>query len=663
MEDYHGTYKARLTRMHQLRPMAPDNRLWTPADIAAADVPTPPALVEAPAAEDPETAIEQRMARALSERNPYYPLIRLRDIHDVAGTILCRPLQMKNVQQLATLLTAARAISIGAEPGSEIELWEKHYRLMLDAIDLDMMLTALPEANAEPAISFATSTGNKLDWAGVRATAKRIGAKAVFFAAADESYVEQYARFYALSVLKYCDVPFVIVTLVIGGEGRLKAIAKSVGIDDERLIFAADRFDASAVATGCFDAPPKGRSERPIAHYQSARFQKLCALLANLKRPVFVSDIDLLLQRGVADLLQTHADADVVLNENDHNEAAGSRLTANLLLLNPTANAALFARFLRAYLDRALSGAEVSRWIDQVALTLARHHLRIRGYEARIGYFDTKSDINNVMYRTYQAHPFRFLSLFHGFDVSSLEPEMRVQSDEAPSGTAPAKPTRSKRKASAAAIRPAGKKSTAPLARSRKSLSWKGRNNEHRQSRIGDRRSGIYRLPSLRAAARSGAAKSLRRQFLYRLAQRNIAHLLGNPRFELMRHDVTFPLYVEVDEIYNLACPASPIHYQFDPVQTTKTSACTARSTCWALPSGVKAKILQASTSEVYGDPDVHPQTRRILGQRQPDRPALLLRRGQALRRNAVLRLLAPAQAAHQGRPHLQHLRPADASQ
>jgi UDP-glucuronate decarboxylase len=89
--------------------------------------------------------------------------------------------------------------------------------------------------------------------------------------------------------------------------------------------------------------------------------------------------------------------------------------------------------------------------------------------------------------------------------------------------------------------------------------------------------------------------------------KRNIAACLGDPRFELMRHDVTFPLYVEVDEIYNLACPASPIHYQHDPVQTTKTSVHGAINML-GLAKRVRAKIFQASTSEVYGDPTVHPQ-------------------------------------------------------
>jgi len=97
----------------------------------------------------------------------------------------------------------------------------------------------------------------------------------------------------------------------------------------------------------------------------------------------------------------------------------------------------------------------------------------------------------------------------------------------------------------------------------------------------------------------------------------NILHLMANPKFELMRHDVTFPLYVEVDEIYNLACPASPVHYQFDPVQTTKTSVHGAINML-GLAKRCKAKILQASTSEVYGDPDVHPQHESYWGRVNP---------------------------------------------
>ncbi len=100
----------------------------------------------------------------------------------------------------------------------------------------------------------------------------------------------------------------------------------------------------------------------------------------------------------------------------------------------------------------------------------------------------------------------------------------------------------------------------------------------------------------------------------------NIAHLVGNPYFEVLRHDVTFPLYVEVDEIFNMACPASPVHYQYNPVQTVKTSVHGAINML-GLAKRVKAKILQASTSEVYGDPIVHPQTEDYWGHVNPIGP------------------------------------------
>jgi UDP-glucuronate decarboxylase len=103
----------------------------------------------------------------------------------------------------------------------------------------------------------------------------------------------------------------------------------------------------------------------------------------------------------------------------------------------------------------------------------------------------------------------------------------------------------------------------------------------------------------------------------YTGTRQNVRHLLANPRFELLRHDICFPLYVEVDEIFNLACPASPIHYQFDPVQTTKTSVHGAINML-GLAKRVKAKILQASTSEVYGDPEVHPQPEEYWGNVNP---------------------------------------------
>jgi len=106
----------------------------------------------------------------------------------------------------------------------------------------------------------------------------------------------------------------------------------------------------------------------------------------------------------------------------------------------------------------------------------------------------------------------------------------------------------------------------------------------------------------------------------YTGSRQHLAHLLGDPRFELLRHDITFPLYVECDAIYNLACPASPVHYQFDPVQTTKTSVHGAINML-GLAKRLKVKILQASTSEVYGEPRVHPQTEDYWGHVNPIGP------------------------------------------
>lgn len=378
-------------------------------------------------AQDAESEIVQRMLAALSSKSDLHPLIRLRDLHDIASQILCRPLTPTGLGQLQTLLAAARALEVTTEPGSEWEGWAKHYRLLIDAVDLAAVQGPTPEPGPEGEIAFRAATGEAMDWSAVRAHADALGAEAVFFAAADEAYVELYARWYALSVLKYGDVPSLVVIHVIGGLDRLAEIAAKVGISDPRVVFAGDRFDAAAaLKTACYDAPPKGLIAKPVAHYQSIRFIRLGALLGRLERPVFVSDIDLILQRGVKDLLERTATADVVFNENEASWNAGSRLTANLLQVNPTPNAQRLLAFLRSYLERALSGAEVTRWIDQMALILGRHHLAFRGEAAQIAYFDTTSDINNVMYPSYQENPFRFLSLFHGFDTSSLEGEAKV---------------------------------------------------------------------------------------------------------------------------------------------------------------------------------------------------------------------------------------------
>ena len=140
----------------------------------------------------------------------------------------------------------------------------------------------------------------------------------------------------------------------------------------------------------------------------------------------------------------------------------------------------------------------------------------------------------------------------------------------------------------------------------------------------------------------------------------NVGHLLARPNFELIRHDITLPIWLEVDEIYNLACPAAPGHYQYNPIKTMKTSVLGAIHVL-GMAKRCRAKVLQASTSEVYGDPQVHPQPESYRGCGQSDRAAGLLRRGQAGRRDALHGLPPRQRRQRADRADLQHLRAADA--
>ncbi len=348
------------------------------------------------------------------------PAVRLWHIYERLKPILCAELSPDRVALARELTDSARKIPRGPADGpDDLPGWEVHYRLMIEAFDLSAIAEEPPRDVAYPDIVFADARGRTLGPNKLASLAAR--AKVGFFVAADERYVEMYARLYVASVLKHCDVDCLVVVHVIGGMGRLSEIAAKVGIGDVRLVFSGDIFDPAAITTKCYESPPKGLLAHPAAHYQSARFQWLGYLLKHLKLPIFVSDIDLLLQGRVADLLEQHAAADLVFNENTYSDDPGARLTANLLLVRPTASAEAFLCYLRSFLDQALGASKVTRWIDQVALVMGRHHLAARPCPARIAYFDTDSDINNLIYPSYRENPYRFLSLYHGFDLTSLE--------------------------------------------------------------------------------------------------------------------------------------------------------------------------------------------------------------------------------------------------
>jgi FkbM family methyltransferase len=378
---------------------------------------------QAAVAASASSTLEATVQAALNPSAEAHPLLRLRDLHDAGSAVLAEPLMQERVAWLDTLWADAKALEISLEPGSEWQAWEKHYRNLIAAADTGWLKQA-PTAIAPRRIaSLTTADGRTIGWGEARALAARTQAACAFFVAADETYIKLYARHFVRSVQKYCEAGALIVIHAIGGEGGLAEIVSALGFEDERVLFTADAFDAASVRTQCWDAPPKGLSDRPLAHFQSGRFLHVGDVLAELQIPVFVSDIDLLLQGEVRPLLARFADTDFVLNHNTASNAFGSRYTANLLLLNPRPHTEAFLATLAAFLDDALTKPEVTRWIDQVGLMIAQQAMRLHVPHISIAHFDTTRDVNNVMYGSYQDHPFTFLSLYHGFDTTSLEGE------------------------------------------------------------------------------------------------------------------------------------------------------------------------------------------------------------------------------------------------
>ena len=419
--DLHDLYRREMARRDQVKAIPADGRLWDGQPHSGGSAPVFQSPAAAPTPPDVASELAAAIATARDPRSGLHPLGRMKFYHDAVSLILCEPLTPERLDLFEALLAEAAAMTVEA-PGPEWVDWVNHYRSVMAALTDAGLRDPAPLAPDHAPRVFLTGDGRTLDGEGLKAHAEALGAQVVFFAAADPRYVELYGRWLARSVLKHADVPFLVLIHVIGGAGKLEAAAATVGVEDPRVVYVGDDFDAAAVTTLCYEAPPKGLVEIPVAHYQSARFQRLGGLLDLLGLPVFVSDIDLLLQRGVADLLDEHAEADVVLNLNDRTVQAGSRITANLLLARPTPATAILLRWLRAYLDARLAGPTVTRWIDQVALNLARHHLALHAPDAHVETFDTRTDINNVMFKAYvPGHPFRFLSLYHGFDLSTLE--------------------------------------------------------------------------------------------------------------------------------------------------------------------------------------------------------------------------------------------------
>jgi len=342
-----------------------------------------------------------RLALAVAD-----PLRRLHALHAALSLLLLDLLEPPAWALIEELVAAARAIDPDGFEAPADRDWGWHYRLLIEA--------AQPSPAAAPpplAMVFADHTGAALTADAVA----NLPSEVVFLVAADAHYLDLYGALFARSVLAACDRPCLVLLHVIGGAERLPALARATGLDDPRAIFAADAFDAGAVTTRCLDST--GPATLPLAHLQSTRFLVAGRMLALFQKPLFVSDIDMLLQRGIGDLLEQQAAADIVLNRNEDSLAFGSRITANLALFRPTPRAAHFLESLAGQLAGCLGVPTVTRWVDQCALQIAWQR---SAHDTAFGWFDTARDVNNVMYRSWQPNPFRFLSLYHGFDLTSL---------------------------------------------------------------------------------------------------------------------------------------------------------------------------------------------------------------------------------------------------
>jgi hypothetical protein len=341
------------------------------------------------------------------------------NIYELVNVMMCQTLTAEDFDNIERAQTVLHAIPRPNADTDRGEAWTRFYQTMVGGIHIPA-LRRPPKPIPRPIPRLYSASGDAITFADVQARALRVQAEAIFLVAGDEGYVQRYARVYIRSVLANADLSCMVLVHVIGGERRMAKIAGQIGETDDRLIFSGDDFDPGQIGSLVYDAPSQPQTTKPIGHYQSIRFHHAGMLLYGLKIPVFMTDIDCMLERGVRDLLIDHADKDMVLNENRAVIQFASRLTANLLLLFPTEAARRYMMFMSNYLDIALQPSELPKFIDQIAMLVGRHFIQRTYPDVKIAYFDVNSDINNCVYTKYVEHPFRFLSLYQKFDLTSL---------------------------------------------------------------------------------------------------------------------------------------------------------------------------------------------------------------------------------------------------
>jgi tetratricopeptide (TPR) repeat protein len=361
---------------------------------------------------------EWRHALMLADPQPIPKLNHIWNAYELINLTICDPLTEMSMARIEQAKQALDRIDYDPAATSGPDAWARFCRAMAGGIDFSALHR--PPTQARPPAALAGSDGTPMTVAELRDLAARHRAEAVFLVAADEAYAADYARFYVRSVLRNAGVRALTIVHIVGGGTKLAEIARRIGITDERLVLSGDDFDPAMIASQVVDAPSQPRITKPAAHYQSARFHQAPWILSELGLPLIVTDVDCLLERDVRDLLALAPTTDFVLNENIVMRQLGARITANLLLLFPTPDALEFVRFVSSYLEAMLQRPDIPKFIDQIALLIGRHYMAANRPGARIGYFDVETDINNCIFMEYYAHPFRFLSLYRGFDMASL---------------------------------------------------------------------------------------------------------------------------------------------------------------------------------------------------------------------------------------------------
>ncbi|MBF0185528.1 MAG: tetratricopeptide repeat protein [Magnetococcales bacterium] len=348
----------------------------------------------------------------------------LQEVYMALCLLLLAPLDQETARRVEELQQLTRTILADAplQEGEELYHSSQFYRASIEAVEMQAVVNPLPAMAVQEPLPFVSAQGKEMTIQQVQALGKRLNAELIFYTAADANYIRQHARRFAAAILRACDVPCLILIHVIGGSDNLPAWSREIGLDHERILYTGDRFDPASVRAITWKINEPQPIRTPLVYFQSARFLRLGYLLEQLQLPVLATDIDQLLQRGIRDWMDRFADHDVIFYEVLRNHKIADRFIAGLLLVYPTAAGHLFANFFRYYMEWALRDAEqkgyCAYFMDQTALLLARHHL-LHQQQARLGYFDFY-DINEDMYGSYHNTPFRFFTLYSGFDMASL---------------------------------------------------------------------------------------------------------------------------------------------------------------------------------------------------------------------------------------------------